>query len=78
MPHPQDPNKTLLKQEAVVTVEGVPLNNYVEDLLTNRISLNAGKVNYALIYSGLNIYKYSTHIFVHTLEIFYRIKWYTF
>lgn len=48
MPHPQDPNKTLLKQEAVVTVEGVPLNNYVEDLLTNRISLNAGKGRQAI------------------------------
>ena len=44
-PHPQDPDKTLLKQEAVVTVQGVPLNNYVEDLLTNKISLNAGKVS---------------------------------
>jgi folate-binding Fe-S cluster repair protein YgfZ len=43
-PHPQDPSKTLLKQEAVVTVKGVPLTSYVEDLLTNKISLNAGKV----------------------------------
>jgi folate-binding Fe-S cluster repair protein YgfZ len=43
-PHPQDPSKTLLKQEAVVTVRGVPLTNYVENLLTNKISLNAGKV----------------------------------
>jgi folate-binding Fe-S cluster repair protein YgfZ len=44
--HPQDPSKTLLKQEAVVTVRGVPLTSYVEDLLTNKISLNAGKVIY--------------------------------
>jgi folate-binding Fe-S cluster repair protein YgfZ len=43
-PHPQDSSKTLLKQEAVVTVKGVPLNSYVEDLLTTKISLNAGKV----------------------------------
>jgi hypothetical protein len=42
-PHAQDPSKTLLKQEAVVTVKGVPLNSYVEDFLTTKISLNAGK-----------------------------------
>ncbi|XP_069698308.1 protein slowmo [Periplaneta americana] len=47
-PHPQDPSKTLLKQEAVVTVKGVPLNNYVEDLLANKISLNAGKGRQAI------------------------------
>lgn len=47
-PHPQDPSKTLLKQEAVVTVRGVPLTSYVEDLLTNKISLNAGKGRQAI------------------------------
>ncbi|XP_044743880.1 protein slowmo isoform X2 [Chrysoperla carnea] len=48
LPHPNDPNKTLLRQEAVVTVEGVPLNHYMEDLLTNKISLNAGKGRQAM------------------------------
>ncbi|GLG96028.1 hypothetical protein R5R35_013409 [Gryllus longicercus] len=47
-PHPQDSEKTLLKQEAVVTVQGIPLHNYVEDLLTNKISLNAGKGRQAI------------------------------
>ncbi|XP_023721625.1 protein slowmo [Cryptotermes secundus] len=47
-PHPQDPSKTLLKQEAVVTVRGVPLTSYVEDLLTSKISLNAGKGRQAI------------------------------
>jgi hypothetical protein len=42
-PHPTDPSKTLLKQEATVSVEGVPLNNYMEDVLTKRISVNAGR-----------------------------------
>lgn len=42
-PHPTDPTKTLLKQEATVTVEGVPLSHYMEDLLTSRISGNASK-----------------------------------
>lgn len=47
-PHPTDPGKTILKQEAVVTVKGVPLNNYMEDVLTNKISLNAGKGRQAM------------------------------
>lgn len=42
-PHPTYPNKTLLKQEASVSVRGVPLSHYMEDLLTSTISLNAGK-----------------------------------
>lgn len=44
VPDPQDNHKTLLTQEAVVTVRGVPLTHYMEDLLTSKISLNAGKV----------------------------------
>lgn len=48
IPHPSDPNKTLLRQEAVVTVKGVPLNNYMEDLLANKISNNAGKGRQAM------------------------------
>ncbi|XP_035779817.1 protein slowmo-like isoform X2 [Anopheles albimanus] len=43
VPHPTDPAKTLLKQEATVQVEGVPLNRYMEDVLTKNISTNAGK-----------------------------------
>lgn len=41
-PHPTDHTKTLLKQEATVSVSGVPLSHYMEDLLTSRISSNAG------------------------------------
>lgn len=48
VPHPINPDQTLLKQEAVVTVQGVPLTEYMEDLLTNRISLNAGKGRQAM------------------------------
>lgn len=43
-PHPDDPQKTLLKQEAVVLVKGVPLSSYMESLLTTTISANANKV----------------------------------
>lgn len=42
------PPRTLLKQEAVVTVQGVPLSHYMEDLLANKISLNAGKGRQAM------------------------------
>ncbi|XP_017056475.1 protein slowmo [Drosophila ficusphila] len=42
-PHPADASKTLLKQEATVTVFGVPLSHYMEDLLTSTISTNASK-----------------------------------
>lgn len=42
-PHPTDPNKTLLKQEATVKVHGVPLSYYMEDMITTRISTNASK-----------------------------------
>ncbi|BES88515.1 PRELI-like family [Nesidiocoris tenuis] len=47
-PHPVDTNKTLLTQEAVVTVQGVPLNSYMEDLLTNTIMSNANKGRQAI------------------------------
>lgn len=47
-PHPSDPSKTLLTQEAVVMVKGVPLTNYMEDMLTTKISNNAGKGRQAM------------------------------
>lgn len=47
-PHPTETGKTLLTQEAVVTVQGVPLSNVMEDLLANKISLNAGKGRQAI------------------------------
>jgi len=42
-PHPTDPNKTLLRQQASVNIEGIPLNRYMEDVLTKNISFNASK-----------------------------------
>lgn len=42
-PHPNEPGKTLLKQEASVSVSGVPLSHYMEDMITSRISTNASK-----------------------------------
>jgi len=46
---PSNPeNKTQLRQEAVVLVEGVPLSSYMETLLTNTISSNAKKGRQAM------------------------------
>jgi len=47
-PHPTQYGCTLLKQEAVVTVRGVPLTNYLEDIMTNTISANASKGRQAM------------------------------
>lgn len=47
-PHPKDPNVTLLKQEAVINVYGVPLSSFLEDFLTRSISVNANKGRQAI------------------------------
>lgn len=47
-PHPTKQDCTLLKQEAVVTIQNVPLSSYIEDYLTRTISSNAGKGRQAM------------------------------
>uniref|UniRef100_A0A8D1EFK4 PRELI/MSF1 domain-containing protein n=1 Tax=Sus scrofa TaxID=9823 RepID=A0A8D1EFK4_PIG len=42
-PHPQDPEKTVLTQEAIITVKGVSLGSYLEGLMASTISSNANK-----------------------------------
>jgi len=42
-PHREDEGKTVLKQETLVTVQGVPLTSYMEDIIVNTVSNNAGK-----------------------------------
>ena len=42
--HPTDKTKTLLKQEATINVENVPLTSYVETLVAKTINTNATKV----------------------------------
>lgn len=44
IPHPGKPDSTLLKQEAVITVHGVPLSSYCENFISSVISSNAHKV----------------------------------
>lgn len=44
LPHPEDPqNKTLLRQETLVMVSGVPLTSYMESIIVNTVSNNATK-----------------------------------
>jgi len=42
-PDPNDSNRTLLTQETVVTVQGVPLTNYMESIIVNTVSNNSSK-----------------------------------
>ncbi|XP_076470409.1 PRELI domain containing protein 3B-like [Babylonia areolata] len=47
-PDPQDSSKTILHQEAMVSVRGLPLRNKMESLMTDTISRNAGKGRVAM------------------------------
>jgi len=48
-PHPEDPEgKTLMTQQATVTVQGVPLTSYMEQLMTSSIAGNASNGRQAL------------------------------
>lgn len=42
-PHPEDSSKTLMRQETIVTVQGVPLSSYMESIIVNTVSANAHK-----------------------------------
>jgi len=42
-PHPEDQSKTLMRQETIVTVQGVPLTSFMESLIVNTVSSNANK-----------------------------------
>ncbi|KAJ7998877.1 hypothetical protein DPEC_G00209530 [Dallia pectoralis] len=42
-PHPEDPAKTILTQEALISVKGFSLSSYLEGVLANTMSTNAGK-----------------------------------
>lgn len=42
-PDPLDSQRTLLRQETVVTVQGVPLTSYMEGIIVNTVSNNSSK-----------------------------------
>jgi len=44
VPHPEYPlDQTVMRSETVVTVKGVPLTDYMESIIVNTVSRNAGK-----------------------------------
>ncbi|XP_019566929.2 PRELI domain containing protein 3A isoform X3 [Rhinolophus sinicus] len=43
-PHPENPEMTVLTQEAIITVKGISLGSYLESLMANTISSNAKKM----------------------------------
>ncbi|XP_013405677.1 PRELI domain containing protein 3B [Lingula anatina] len=47
-PHPEDKNKTILKQEAAITVHGVPLAGKLEGILEGNFDSNAHKGRQAI------------------------------
>jgi hypothetical protein len=49
-PHPNIPGATLLNQESIVTVHGIPLSSYFESFITRAISVNAAKGRQAMEY----------------------------
>ncbi|XP_008275200.1 protein slowmo homolog 1 [Stegastes partitus] len=42
-PHPDNPEVTVLTQEAIITVKGVSLSSYLEGMMARRMSANARK-----------------------------------
>jgi len=46
--HPTEPGCTLMKQEAVVTIKGVPLSSHLESFIAGSISTNATKGRQAM------------------------------
>lgn len=47
-PHPADPNSTLLRQESVITVKGVPMTDYMEDRIKGTMAAKAGQGRQAI------------------------------
>merc|ERR1711934_640859 len=52
-PDPEDPNRTLMKQETVVTVQGVPLTSYMEGIIVNTVSSNSSECRALSLSSSL-------------------------
>jgi len=56
-PHPEDPQKTILEQSAVISIRGIPLVDYTEDLLASTMRNNANKGRQAMEWVIDNIKK---------------------
>lgn len=47
-PHPSDTSRTLLRQEAVVSVKGVPMTDYMENVIKGTMASKAGQGRQAI------------------------------
>lgn len=47
-PHPNDASRTLLRQEAVVSVKGVPMTDYMENIIKKTMTSKAGQGRQAI------------------------------
>lgn len=47
-PHPSDTSRTLLRQEAVVSVKGVPMTDYMESVIKGTMASKAGQGRQAM------------------------------
>jgi len=56
-PHPEDPQKTILEQSAVISIRGIPLVDYTENLLASTMTTNANKGRQAMEWVIDNIKK---------------------
>ncbi|XP_057360010.1 PRELI domain containing protein 3A isoform X3 [Manis pentadactyla] len=64
-PHPENPEMTVLTQEAIITVKGISLGSYLESLMANTISSNAQKdwkPSGWAVRNGLDIELVSSHL----------------
>ncbi|MEE6464530.1 hypothetical protein FKM82_006287 [Ascaphus truei] len=52
-PHPENPEETVLTQEAIITVKGVSLSSYLEGLMANTISSNARKQGHSHVHQRI-------------------------
>jgi hypothetical protein len=48
LPHPTDSSKTLLRQESIVTVRGVPMTDYLENIIKSTMSSKSGQGRQAI------------------------------
>ena len=61
-PDPVDPNRTIMKQQTIITVQGVPLTSYIENYLLNSVSCNSFKVSLSFFLYFNELINYSFRV----------------
>lgn len=72
--HPEDRNKTLLTQEAQITVQNVPVVDYLEEMLATKMSANAHKGRQAIEYVIKKMEHITNHIEVDVANLNNNLK----